>query len=155
MDIASARAIRAKAAQQWDQQLSEAPTFRPTPTRAENQAKAETGDIVLVKEWDQSPIDAHAIDPLFDPGDLPPPPPAIPMIFCSAQVGATLCALPGLVTPRRIFQWTRDGVAIPNAVVLRYTLTAADVGHRISFSVTRARQVARARELGPVVRPGR
>lgn len=150
MDLDSARALRAAQAAQWDQQLAEAPTWRPTPTRAENDAKAETGDLVMLKAWDGSPIDPAALDTVFDPAELPPPPPVIPVIFGEPQVGSELHALPGLVTPKRYFRWLRDGVAIPNAVGLRYVVNAADVGCKISFAVTRARQVARAREIGPI-----
>ena len=155
MDLETARALRARQAAEWDQRQPDFQNWRPTPTRAEHQAKADSNDLTLYKEWDGSPIDPRAIDPLFDLSELPPPPPEIPVIFGTPQVGCELHALPGLVTPRRLFQWLRDGVAIPGADALRYRVVSADVGHTIGFSATRSRMVARAREVGPVVRPGR
>jgi hypothetical protein len=154
MDLETARALRARQAAEWDQQQPDFQNWRPTPTRAEHQAKADSNDLILYKEWDGSPIDPRAIDPLFDLSELPPPPPEIPVIFGTPQVGCELHVLPGLVTPRRIFQWTRDGASIVGANTLRYVLTREDIGARISFRATRAHQVARAREIGPVVRPG-
>ena len=148
MDITAARAALAAQRAAWSHEQTEFQNWRPTPTRAETTAIA-AGDPLLFKDLDGSPVAVDALDAL-DPSVPPVAPAEIPIVLGLPVCGHELHASPGKITPRRYFRWLRDGVEIPNANALRYTLTSDDIGHRISFAVTRARMVARAREVGPV-----
>jgi hypothetical protein len=151
MDLQAARDRLAAQRQSWDRQFAEFPNPRPTPTRDEIQSIAAGGQL-LTKELDGSRVDPHALDPL-DPSVPPPPPAEIPIVFGLPICGHELHASPGKIVPRRIFAWLRDGRAIPGANTLRYRLTSADIGCRISFAATRARMVATSAQIGPVKRP--
>jgi hypothetical protein len=151
MDLQAARDRLAAQRQSWDRQFAEFPNPRPTPTRAEIQSIAAGGQL-LTKEPDGSRVDPHTLDPL-DPSGPPPPPAEIPVVFGLPVCGHELHASPGKITPRRYFAWLRDGRPIPHATTLRYRLTPADIGHRISFAVTRARMVATSAQVGPIRRP--
>jgi hypothetical protein len=62
-----------------------------------------------------------------------------PGISGPAKVGATLTVHPGNWQPEPVtlaYQWYRSGEAIAGATGARYTLVAADKGHRISVAVT-------------------
>ncbi|MDM4761454.1 CHAP domain-containing protein [Galbitalea sp. SE-J8] len=70
-----------------------------------------------------------------DPFTVAPP----PTLAGAAREGQTLTASVGAwapVVPSIAFQWTRDGVAIPGANTWAYTLTAADVTHRVALAIT-------------------
>ncbi|MFT3944992.1 MAG: hypothetical protein QM705_14370 [Ancrocorticia sp.] len=62
----------------------------------------------------------------------------IPTINGTAQVGETLTVLPGdwINGTSLTYQWLRDGSVISGATKTSYTLTNADVGKRISVTVT-------------------
>ncbi|CAL8968868.1 hypothetical protein PROP_00397 [Propionicimonas sp. T2.31MG-18] len=70
----------------------------------------------------------------------PWPSPPTPRITGTPRVGETLTAAPGTwsePTPTELtYQWRRSGVAIPLATGEGYTLGAADLGKRISVTVT-------------------
>jgi hypothetical protein len=53
-------------------------------------------------------------------------------------VGKTISGVPGTWDSgvKQSYQWLRDGTVIPNAVSKTYKLTAADVGHTLSFRLT-------------------
>ncbi|MDR1712231.1 MAG: family 43 glycosylhydrolase [Propionibacteriaceae bacterium] len=58
-----------------------------------------------------------------------------PKISGTAKVGKTLTAKPGTWSPKPAsfaYQWFRDEVKIPGATDVTYTLTAADMGHKVS-----------------------
>ena len=60
------RAARAAEAKRWNRQLAEFQTWRPTPTRAENNALVD-GELVMLKQWDLSPVDQQSFDPTEPP----------------------------------------------------------------------------------------
>jgi hypothetical protein len=62
-----------------------------------------------------------------------------PTVAGSAKVGSTLTANVGAWKPgvtSSTVSWLRDGSAIPKATTNKYVLTPADMGKKISFSVT-------------------
>lgn len=62
-----------------------------------------------------------------------------PTINGSPVVGSTLTANPGSWGPAPVtlaYQWNRDGVAIPNATSSTYPVSSADVGARLTVTVT-------------------
>jgi hypothetical protein len=79
MDVAEARAFlteqRARIAELRRRSAGEFETTRPTPNQDECD-RAAVGEIVMIKEWDLSPIDPQSFDPFEPPGrpiDTPPP----------------------------------------------------------------------------------
>lgn len=63
---------------------------------------------------------------------------ATPVVSGSAVVGARLVANPGNWSADANFDysWSRDGVPIPNANQVAYTVQSGDVGHRIGVTVS-------------------
>ncbi|MBX0301957.1 excalibur calcium-binding domain-containing protein [Cryobacterium sp. 1639] len=62
-----------------------------------------------------------------------------PKVAGTPRVGSTLTATPGTWSPAPdmlAYQWKRGGVAIPRATAKSYTVTAADVGTTLTFTVT-------------------
>ena len=89
MDLQAARAIRAAQSRAWSQQLSEFPTWRPTPTRAEAQTKADNpANLVMLKAWDGSPINSRAFNPDEPPGG--PETPRVAVAPSGIEVVSTL-----------------------------------------------------------------
>lgn len=109
-NLEDARAARDRAAQVWEHQVASLETrnWRPTPTRAET-TKIASGNPVMLKEWDLSPIDPAALDTVFDPDEPPLAPAEIPIVFGVPICGHELHASPGKITPRRAFAWLRRG----------------------------------------------
>ena len=63
----------------------------------------------------------------------------VPLISGTPKVGTVLTAVPGTWGPGAVtlsYQWVRSGVAIAGATSAGYTPTAADVGSRLTVSVT-------------------
>ena len=63
----------------------------------------------------------------------------VPVVSGTAEVGKTLTATPGTWQPaaeRYTYQWLRDGKTINTATAATYKVTAADVGKRLSVTVT-------------------
>ena len=66
----------------------------------------------------------------------------VPVVSGTAEVGKTLTATPGTWQPaaeRYTYQWLRDGKTINTATAATYKVTAADVGRRLSVTVTGTR----------------
>jgi hypothetical protein len=159
MDLQAARAIRAAQSRAWSQQLSEFPTWRPTPTRAEAQTKADNpANLVMLKAWDGSPIDSRAFNPDEPPGGPETPRVAVAPsgieVVSTLEVGNELRAIIGGFNPPTIaYKWMRDGTAIAGANEPTYTLTGADVGAMIGLTIIfRTHQTADLAWVGPVVR---
>ena len=74
----------------------------------------------------------------------------------ATRVGRTLSIQDGAVSPsdaQASYTWTRDGAVIDGAVGQSYTLTTADVGHRIAASVKLVRQGYQSLTV-PLTTPG-
>jgi hypothetical protein len=137
-------------------------TWRPTPTRAENnRTAANSSDIVMVKTWDGSPIQA---DQSWDP--TPPPLPVLPPVNLTAP---TIVSLAGLEVGDQVVgqqgtwsggptiarQWLRDGTPIAGENGAGYMLVVADIGAMIGLTVVGTNPggsaSADADPVGPVV----
>ena len=65
-----------------------------------------------------------------------------PQITGTAVIGAVLTAVPGASTPaatKTTFIWKRSGAVIAGAKGAQYTVTSADVGKKLTVTVTRSR----------------
>jgi hypothetical protein len=141
VNLAEARAIRGKQVEQWNRQLAQFQTWRPTPTRAECNA-IQTGDIGMVKQWDLSEIDPLAFDPFEPPGrpdDGRPVSTAPPIISGLARVGDTLVASTGTWSNAPTgftYQWRRGGYEIAGATQAVYVPTVVDLRWPLRVVVT-------------------
>jgi hypothetical protein len=65
----------------------------------------------------------------------------VPTISGTVKVGQRLTSIPGTWSPSASFTyaWKRDGVAVPGAIGGGYTLTAADLGRRMTVELTGSR----------------
>jgi hypothetical protein len=119
-------------------------TWRPTPSRFENDTTARTViDIVMRKVWSGAPIDPAAFDPT--PGPLPGPPPVntvppnIMVVSGSLSPGGTLGVVLGTwsnAPTSYTRQWNRDGRPIAGEVAPGYAILDSDVGSLLGCSVT-------------------
>ena len=142
----------------------EFPVTRPTPTRAENDLTATTGDVVMIKQWDLSPIDQSSFYPFEPPGrpldpSIPPPvnttAPTI-AAFDGLAVGDLLAGQVGVWSGSPTFtrQWLRGATPIPGETAPGYTLATEDIGADIGLEVTATNaggsSSAEAEPVGPV-----
>ena len=141
--LAAARAYLAEQDAVRQRQIGEFETTRPTPNQDECN-RAHAGEIVMLKQWDLSPLDPWAFDPTEPPGrpEGGPPP--------ANTVAPTVTAIGGLTVgemlvsssgswsgnPTYARQWRRGGTPIGGATATGYTLAAADIGAMISCDVT-------------------
>src|SRR5580693_3364251 len=122
MNLAQAKAIRARQAAIWDRQMSQFQVWRPTPTRDECNA-VQAGDIGMVKQWTLSEIDPLSFDPFEPPGrpdDGRPVSTALPVITGLPRVGDPLVASTGTWTNAPTgfaYQWRRGPYEIKGATV--------------------------------------
>jgi hypothetical protein len=143
--LTKARAWLAEERRRTDEQrqrrIAEFPTFRPTPNVDECD-RAALGEIVMIKEWDLSPIDPASFDPFEPPGRPGIPPantvPPLLSVISDLTVGSMLAVSAGTWTNATTYarQWLRAGAAIAGATATSYTLAAADIGAMISARVT-------------------
>ncbi len=133
---------RREQAQRQAARAGEFPTTRPTPNMDECN-RAAANEIVMLKQWDLSPIDMQSFDPTEPPGR-----PAAPPLN---TVAPTVTAIGGLTVgellvvsgngtwtgaPTYARQWRRGATDIPGATATSYTLVAADVGLMMTCNVT-------------------
>jgi hypothetical protein len=155
-DLAAARARIADRSRQ----VGEFATTRPTPTRDEQ----KPGEIVMLKQWDLSPVDPSSFDPTEPPGrplpTEPPVPIAAPVASGTAVVGSVLTTTDGewRNSPTSFaYQWRRGATNIGAATGPSYTLVAADDLAVITCMVTAINGVGSvgtpSNDIGPVVRP--
>ena len=89
-------------------------TWRPTPTLFEANTTAASGNPVMTKVWDTSPVDPWSFDPTQPPG-LPALPvntaPPVITALDGTEVGDQLLTQVGMWTggPTYARQWLRDG----------------------------------------------
>jgi hypothetical protein len=169
IDIVQAKAKRAAQAQVWSRQVAEFEVTRPTPTRAENHATV-AGDLVLLKNWDLSPISNAALDATEPPGrpdDGRPVNTTRPVILAPIlRAGSPVTTDNGAWdnTPDGYtYQWRRgvnDTAGAPDiagATDPSYVLTDVDLGFLISCRVTARNAVGPASAVslgvGPIL-PG-
>lgn len=145
--LTAARAYLAEERQELDElrrrSAGEFETTRPTPNQDECD-RAALGEIVMLKQWDLSPIDPQSFDPTEPPGrpvGTPPPTNTVaPTVTAigGLTVGEMLVSSPGAWTgsPTYTRQWRRGATDIAGATTTGYTLAAADVGAMISARVT-------------------
>jgi len=146
MNLAEASAIRARQAAAWDRQMAQFQTWRPTPTRAENNAPGVT----LTKMWDLSEIDALAFNPAEPPGrpdDGRPVIVAVPLITGLPRVGDLLTASTGTWTNAPTgytYQWRRGPYDIEGATAPGYAPIVVDLAWPISVRVIAVNAVGAA-----------
>jgi hypothetical protein len=127
-----------------EQQIGEFETTLPTPTQAENDVLGTTaGAVVMLKQWDLSPVDLTSFDPAEPPGRPigPPTNTVLPVIvvMTTLEVGGQLVCPNGTWTGSGITytrQWASGGNAIGGATSNTYTIAASDVGNMILCRVT-------------------
>jgi hypothetical protein len=166
LDLASARALRAKQAAKWAKQIGEFAVWRPTPTREEcERLAADPSDIPMIKEWDLSPMDPFSFDDTEPPGRPPAPPlPDAPVntapptiaAFDGVVVGAVLAGQVGgwSGSPTYARQWTADGLDIEGETSPGLVLTVDEIGMMIGLRVVASNlggsTTAEADPVGPV-----
>ena len=145
-DVAMARAYLAEERQRTEQRrrrsAGEFETTRPTPNQDECD-RAAVGEIVMIKQWDLSPIDPQSFDP-FEPPGRPGIPPANTVAPNITAIGGltvgemVVVASNGAWTgsPTYTRQWRRGATDIAGATAVSYTLASADLGAMISARVT-------------------
>lgn len=137
---------------------------RPTPLQSENdQLGAASGDIVMLKQWDLSPVDQQSFNPAEPPGRPAGPPAntALPVItiLTTLEVGQQLVCSNGTWTGAPTFtrQWWRGSAATPiaGATGNSHVLVGADNGLMIGCTVTGTNATgavtADAAAVGPIV----
>ena len=131
---------------------------RATPNQDECDRAAE-GEIVMLKQWDLSPVDPSSFDPTEPPGrPASPPTNSVPPQITPVgglTVGEMLAVTSGTWTgsPTYARQWRRGATNIPGATTTGYTLVADDVGQMISCNVTATNAGGSASALSNAVGP--
>ena len=155
MKLAEARALRQVEADRRNRLLAQFQTWRPTPTRAENNA----GGVTLLKDWDWSEIEALSFNPAEPPGrpdDGRPVLVTLPAITGLPRVGDLLTASTGTWTnaPTAFtYQWRRGPYEIKGATAASYVPTVVDLGWRVSVRVIASNAIGPAAALSAPVGP--
>jgi hypothetical protein len=149
VNLAQAKAIRAKQVETRNSQFAQFRTTLPTPTRAECNA-VQDGDIGLVKQWDLAEIDPLAFNPFEPPGrpdDGRPVSTVPPAITGLARVGDQLVASTGTWTNAPTgftYQWRRGGYDIAGATEAAYVPTVVDLRWPLRVVVTASNAIGPA-----------
>lgn len=160
--LAAARAYLADQYAFQERQAAEFEVTLPTPNTDECD-RANAGEIVMLKEWDLSPVDPASFDPTEPPGRPVPDPPVNtvpPAVTGTPDVGQTLTVSTGTWTGAQTYAyaWQRDGAAIAGATTATHLLAAADLAALIGCQVTGTggggSAPALSNTVGPIVDPG-
>jgi hypothetical protein len=127
--------------------------------------RAAANEVVMLKQWDLSPVDPQSFDPTEPPGrpTPPPSPPAntvAPNVTGTPELASTLTCSPGtwIDATSQGYQWLRGATNVAGATGPTRMLAAADVGAMMYCRVTATGPGGStpvvSNTVGPVVDPG-